>query len=58
MALYRVFYTRTEEEYADIEAGSTEEAEAYAENNYSDCDWNYVDGSITSDLSEGETEEL
>ena len=58
MATFRVFYERSETEYADIEANSAEEAEELAEENYSDQDWSYVDGSMNATILTGETEEL
>lgn len=58
MATFRVFYERSEIEYADIEANSAEEAEELAESEYSDYDWSYVDGSMDTNLLIGETEEL
>jgi hypothetical protein len=58
MATFRVFYERSETEYADIEANSAEEAEELAEDSYSDQDWSYVDGSMNATILTGETEEL
>lgn len=58
MAIFRVFYKRTETEYADIEADSAEEAEELVEEDYSDQDWSYVDGSMDTSLLIGATEEL
>ena len=58
MATFRVFYERSETEYADIEANSAKEAEELAEEDYSDQDWNYVDGTMDTNLLIGETEEL
>jgi len=58
MATFRVFYERTKTEYADIKADSAEEAEEFAEENYSDQDWSYVDGSMDKSLLIGATEEL
>jgi hypothetical protein len=58
MATFRVFYERTEIGYADIEADSAEEAEKLAEENYSDQDWRYADGSLDTNILTGETEEL
>lgn len=43
---YKVFATRTEIYEAEIEASSPKEAEEMAENNYSDYDWNDVDGTL------------
>ena len=58
MATYRVFIERTEVEYTEIEAESPEEAEDYADNYFSDCEWNYVDGSMNAEIIRNETEEV
>jgi hypothetical protein len=58
MATFRVFCERTEIEYADIKANSADEAEELAEDEYSDQNWNYVGGSVSTSILIGETEEL
>ena len=58
MPIFRVFYERTEVEYADIEANSAEEAEELTENNYTDYGWSYLDGTINTSILIGETEAL
>ena len=54
---FNVFCERTEIEYAIIEADSIEEAEELADLNYSYYTWDYVDGTISTEVLIGESEE-
>jgi len=58
MATCRVCIERTDVEYAEVEAESPEEAEDYADNHFSDCEWHYVDGSMNTEIIRSETEEV
>ena len=57
MKKFKVFAERTESLCAIIEADSAEEAEKYADEYYSDCDWSDVDGSMSTEILFGDTEE-
>ena len=57
MPKFKVFAERTEFLCAIIEADSAEEAEKYADEYYSDCDWSDVDGSMSTEIFFGDTEE-
>ena len=57
MPKFKVFAERTESLCAIIEADSAEEAEKYADEHYSDCDWSDVDGSMSTEILFGDTEE-
>ena len=57
MPKFKVFAKRTETLCAIIEADSAEEAEDYADENYTDCDWSDVDGSMSTEIFFGDTEE-
>ena len=55
MPKYRVYYERTEVEYAIIEAESAKDAEVLADLNYSDYDWKECDGTLTRSILTCET---
>ena len=57
MKKFKVFAERTETLCAIIEADSAEEAEKYADEYYSDCDWSDVDGSMSTEILFGYAEE-
>ena len=57
MPKFKVFAERTETLCAIIEADSAEEAEKYADENYTDCDWSDVDGSMSTEILFGDAEE-
>lgn len=57
MPKFRVYAKRTEVICATIEADSAEDAEEYADEYYSDCDWSDVDGSMSTEILLGDTEE-
>ena len=57
MPKFKVFAERTETLCAIIEADSAEEAEELADKNYSDYDWSDVDGSMSTEIFFGDTEE-
>ena len=57
MPKFKVFAERTESLCAIIEANSAEEAEEAADNYYSDYDWSDVDGSMSTEILFGDTEE-
>lgn len=56
MPKFKVFAKRTETLCAIIEADSAEEAEKYADEYYSDCDWSDIDN-LRTEILFGETEE-
>ena len=57
MKKFKVFAERTESLCAIIEADSAEEAEKYADEYYSDCDWSDVDGSMSTEILFGDAKE-
>lgn len=57
MPKFRVYAERTETLCAIIEADSAEEAEKYADEYYSDCDWSDCDGTLSTEILFGDTEE-
>ena len=57
MKKFKVFAERTETLCAIIEADSAEEAEELADKDYSDYDWSDVDGSMSTEILYGDTEE-
>ena len=57
MPKFKVFAERTETLCAIIEADSAEEAEELADKDYSDYDWSDVDGSMSTEILYGDTEE-
>ena len=57
MKKFKVYAERTETLCAIIEADSAEEAEEYADQHYSDYDWSYVDGSMSTEVLFGYAEE-
>ncbi len=57
MPKFKVFAERKETLCAIIEADSAEEAEEYADEYYSDCDWSDVDGSMSTEILFGDAEE-
>ena len=56
MKQYKVFYESREVQYAIVTANSVEEAEELADTNFSDCDWDYCDGTLNGEILVGETE--
>ena len=57
MKKFKVYAERTETLCAIIEADSAEEAEELADKDYSDYDWSDVDGSMSTEILYGDTEE-
>ena len=57
MPKFKVFAERTETLCAIIEADSAEEAEELADKDYSNYDWSDVDGSMSTEIFLGDTEE-
>ena len=57
MKKFKVFAERKETLCAIIEADSAEEAEELADKDYSDYDWSDVDGSMSTEILYGDTEE-
>ena len=57
MKKFKVFAERTKTLCAIIEADSAEEAEELADKDYSDYDWSDVDGSMSTEILYGDTEE-
>ena len=57
MPKFKVYAERTETLCAIIEADSAEEAEKYADEYYSDCDWSDCDGTLSTEILFGYTEE-
>ena len=57
MPKFKVYAERTESLCAIIEADSAEEAEELADKDYSDYDWSDVDGSMSTEILYGDTEE-
>ena len=57
MPKFKVFAERTETLCAIIEADSAEEAEELADKDYSNYDWSDVDGSMSTEIFFGDTEE-
>ena len=55
MPKYIAYCERKEVEFAIIEAKSIEEAEEFADNNYSDYEWQKLDGSLAGNILIGET---
>ena len=55
MPKYIAYCERKEVEFAIIEASSIEEAEELADNNYSDYEWQKLDGSLAGNILIGET---
>lgn len=57
MPKFKVYAERTETLCAIIEADSAEDAEELADKNYSDYSWSNVDGSLSTEILIGETDE-
>ena len=57
MPKFKVFAERTETLCAIIEADSADSAEELADKDYSDYDWSDVDGSMSTEILYGDTEE-
>lgn len=57
MPKFKVFAERTESLCAIIEADSAEEAEELADKDYDNFDWSDVDGSMSTEILYGDTEE-
>ena len=57
MKKFKVYAERTETLCAIIEADSAEEAEELADKDYSNYDWSDVDGSMSTEIFLGDTEE-
>ena len=55
MPKYLAYCERKEVEFAIIEASSIKEAEELADNNYSDYEWQKLDGSLAGNILIGET---
>ncbi len=55
MPKYIAYCERKEVEFAIIEASSIKEAEELADNNYSDYEWQKLDGSLAGNILIGET---
>ena len=55
MPKYIAYCERKEVEFAIIEASSLKEAEELADNNYSDYEWQKLDGSLAGNILIGET---
>ena len=57
MPKFKVYAERTETLCAIIEADSAEEAEELADKDYDNFDWSDVDGSMSTEILYGDTEE-
>lgn len=57
MKKFKVFAERTETLCTIIEADSIEDAEEYADQHYSDCEWKEIDGSMSTSILFGDAEE-
>ena len=57
MPKFKVYAVKTETICAIIEADDEEEAEIIADENYTDCEWSYVNGSLNTEILFGDSEE-
>ena len=57
MPKFKVYAERTETLCAIIEADSAEDAEELADKNYSNYNWSDVNGSLSTEILIGETDE-